>query len=315
MDRIISSQSISYLMSLDNVIGIAYGLGRKNKRRTGEKAILVLVEQKLPEAELKADQIVPKTVEGVATDVVAMGKMGLYRARSHLARSRSMEVSARASRWRPAPPGVSLAHYGVTAGTLGAVVYDNETGTPLLLSNNHVLANATNGMDGRSQKGDPILQPGPEDGGAWEEDMIARLHRCVPLAETGFNVVDAAVAKPLRPRLVVPEILGIGTVRGIVRPQLGMRVRKSGRSSGLTSGMVEAIYGILSIRYDAKRVLIFRDQLILSGMDRPGDSGSLIVNDYNWAVGLLFGGSEIFTFANPIGPVMELLSLCFHYYG
>ncbi len=35
----------------------------------------------------------------------------------------------------PIQPGISVAHRAVTAGTLGAIVYDNKTGEPYMLSN------------------------------------------------------------------------------------------------------------------------------------------------------------------------------------
>ncbi len=310
MDRIINRGTISHLLSLDHVVGIAYGLQRTDGRHTGKRAILVLVEKKVPEVELREGQIVPKIIEGLLSDVIAVGD-GAIRKAGNQTLCDGMAADSRLSRWRPAPGGISIAHYGGTAGTLGAVVYDKETGVPLILSNNHVLANSTNGKDERAQTGDSVLQPAPMDGGVWEQDAIARLFRCVPLNDEGYNVVDAAVAMPVQPGLVTPTILEIGPVRGIVRPQLGMRVRKSGRTSAVTYGIIEGVFAILSIRYDAERVLLFKEQLVISNLDEPGDSGSLILNDYNWAVGLLFGGSDEFTFANPIGPVLSALSVNF----
>ena len=76
-------------------------------------------------------------------------------------------------RFRPnIPAGVSIGHYAVTAGTLGAVVFDNNTGEPLILSNNHVLANSNQGAIG-----DAILQPGTTDHGLRPDDVVAKLHR------------------------------------------------------------------------------------------------------------------------------------------
>jgi hypothetical protein len=77
------------------------------------------------------------------------------------------------------PPGVSIGHYQVTAGTFGALVTDRATGERFILSNNHVLANSND-----SQLGDAILQPGAIDGGLNPGDVVAHLHRVVKLRYT-----------------------------------------------------------------------------------------------------------------------------------
>ncbi len=55
------------IMRLTNVTGI--GIGEKE----GRPVIKVFVSLKLPEAELSQDQIVPRTLEGYATDVEEIG--------------------------------------------------------------------------------------------------------------------------------------------------------------------------------------------------------------------------------------------------
>ncbi len=87
----------------------------------------------------------------------------------------------RLKRARPAQPGMSIGHHKITAGTFGAVVKDKRSGKPLILSNNHVLANISNGSDGKAKKGDIILQPGSYDGGKEDNDAIGYLERFVPI--------------------------------------------------------------------------------------------------------------------------------------
>jgi hypothetical protein len=50
-----------------NVVGVGQG------ERGGKPVIKVLVTRKLPEAELRKEDRVPKTVRGVPTDVVEIG--------------------------------------------------------------------------------------------------------------------------------------------------------------------------------------------------------------------------------------------------
>lgn len=164
------------LLSLPNVVGVGIGYKKTGGRSTDKLSIVVLVEKKVQKQRLSPDQRVPDKIEGVPTDVVESGPLeagcfGLWPRRQQ----------NRLERLRPVRPGVSIGHFRVSAGTLGAVVYDLDSGVPLLLSNNHVLANATDGNDNLSAPGDAVLQPGYMDGGRVPEDTIAVLERFVPL--------------------------------------------------------------------------------------------------------------------------------------
>jgi hypothetical protein len=55
------------LMALPNVTGV--GVGQK----AGKEVITVLVTQKVPESALLPDEVVPKMLDGVETDVVESG--------------------------------------------------------------------------------------------------------------------------------------------------------------------------------------------------------------------------------------------------
>jgi hypothetical protein len=51
-----------------------------------------------------------------------------------------------------------------------------------------------------------------------------------------LNKVDAAIARPLNDQDVRNDILEIGTIKGLVSGELGMAIKKSGRTTGLTTG-------------------------------------------------------------------------------
>ena len=91
---------------------------------------------------------------------------------------------ARRHRRDPVQPGISISHALVSAGTIGAIVFDRTTGAPCILSNWHVLAGSV-----FAQAGDAILQPGRFDSGRRETDTIAHLERMY-LGRRG----DAAIA-------------------------------------------------------------------------------------------------------------------------
>jgi hypothetical protein len=239
-------------------------------------------------------------------------------------------------RHRPAVPGVSCGHIDVTAGTLGCLV---RRGNQLfILSNNHVLADT-----GQGSRGDPILQPARYDGGTLD-DQIATLEEWVPL-QTGVaesdctvanlaatllnlmadasgsstrlhamraqqveNKVDAALARPLAPELVNPEILGIGIPRGVRQGTLGMQVQKSGRTTGVTTGRINQVDVTVNVDYLGQNVL-FTGQFMASGMSSGGDSGSAVLDMDRYVVGLLFAGSPVATLINPIQLVLGALNV------
>jgi len=59
------------LMALPNVVGV--GIGEK----AGKKVIKVFVTTKVPEASLRPEQIIPKTLEGCSTDVEEIGVINI----------------------------------------------------------------------------------------------------------------------------------------------------------------------------------------------------------------------------------------------
>lgn len=292
------------LLSLNHVVGVGYGKKIKNKRKINEDAIVVLVDKKLPVEYLHNKDIVPEKLDHLKTDVQEVGILKLLKV-------------PRSERFRPAPGGVSIGHYKVSAGTLGAVVKDKQTGEPFILSNNHVLANITNGYDGRAKIGDPILQPGSYDNGNEQDDVIGNLVRYIPIKpitdrfNSPTNTVDCALARPLDKKMVENSILGIGKVKGIKEPEIGMRVVKSGRTTGITEGTIQAIDSTISVKLDDEQDAFFSDQVMISPLSEAGDSGSLILDTNQNAVGLLFAGSDKVTVCNKITNVMNELEIEF----
>jgi len=229
-------------------------------------------------------------------------------------------------RARPAEGGYSVGHYQITAGTLGTCVYDilpgGTTGSPpshgvgippqsYILSNNHVLANVN-----AAQIGDPILQPGPYDGGTDPADRIATLTRFVPitlepptLRKLHRNIVDAAIAQGQFHDLD-REIYWIGYVRGWRRKAnipVGTIVQKTGRTTNYTTGRITAINATVDVGYGGGRVARFFDQIVTTNISAGGDSGSLVLSLDNVALGLLFAGSSVATIVNQIENVRSLL--------
>jgi hypothetical protein len=312
------------LLSKRNVVGVGLGFKISQGINTGELGLIVSVTHKVDPSVLAPMDLVPQIVNGVKTDVVETGVL------------RALQLGP-TDRWRPVvPPGVSVGHNRVTAGTFGCLVRRDQA--YFILSNNHVLADIN-----RGRPGDAILQPGVSDGGT-PDDRIATLAGYVPLdfgtspsecsvadwsakllnavagafgsqhklqavKETeGVNRVDAALARPLSPDLVNNEILYIGAPVGVGEATLGVEVQKTGRTTGHTRGVITQIDATLRVNYDGPSAL-FSGQLVTSPMSQPGDSGSAVLDMDKRVVGLLFAGSNAATIVTPIDEVFSALGV------
>lgn len=325
----IKQQHLNHLLKRKNVVGVGIGYKETGGTVTDRLAVVINVAQKVPKAQLAESDKVPPDLDGVETDVVETGRF--------LAGEAVAQAQSTKDRWRPTmPPGVSIGHLEVTAGTLGCLV---RRGSEIfILSNNHVLANVNNG-----QPGDPIIQPGRYDGGSLA-DKVATLaeyialdfggesadctvatgveralnlaaqilgskHRMITYRTSpGENLVDAALARPLNPDQFIPDILKIGRPKGIREAPLDTSVQKTGRTTDHTQGRIVQIDVTTSVDYNG-RMATFTHQLMANGMSAGGDSGSAVLDAEGYLVGLLFAGSSNSTLINPIATVLKMLNV------
>ena len=261
--------------------------------RDGVRYILVKQELPLSEAKEWEDKGVRIIVSGEFEPLIKKGPV---------------EPRERTGRYRPILGGISVGHYSITAGTLGLVLLDRDD-EPVILSNNHVLANSSSVRKDRAKRGDEILQPGKYDGGLRPKDTVAYLKDWVKLDETGINYVDAAIAKVDPSVGYKYEILGLPYPTGFGTAKVNETVRKSGRTSEVTSGPVATDNATVSVNY-GEFVATFTDcYLVINPFGRPGDSGSAVLNSKGELIGLLFAGSMSHTVVCKIGRIKEAFGL------
>jgi hypothetical protein len=306
-DQLLIKQSVeNNLINLNSVSGV--GLGEKwvNGMPTGQTAILVFVQKKYTKgsviSKFSAEELIPTEIDGMPTDIIEVGRIVKQNLRALV---------------RPIKPGYSCGHRQITTGTIGGIFLDADN-EPVILSNNHVLAN-----ENRANLGDPIYQPGPSDTKGdlnfrnWP-DPVAKLPYFATLKK--FNKLvgdnndhDSAIAK-IHPKFIsaglIDQIYPIvnKTFNNFAEATVGTQVQKLGRTTGYTTGRVMATHASFTVGYDFGEAR-FNNCVVLSSMSSGGDSGSIIYDMSMNAVGLLFAGSTKVTVANPIIPVANYYGL------
>jgi hypothetical protein len=208
--------------------------------------------------------------------------------------------------FRPLVGGVSVSAYAgkryIYAGTLGMVTYGSGSAKKIL-SNAHVLAmnpdnNAFLPTDGTT----PIIQPGSLDGGKTLLNRVGALDNYIPIkfSKIGVrvdNYADAAIASiddPNSPTSGV-ELNNDGShyqVSGTTTVAESDQVRKSGRTTGVTTGTVKSTNFAGWVDYGSGKRAYFVDQItVAQPFLEGGDSGSAVDLDGKF-VGLAFAGSS-----------------------
>jgi endonuclease G len=292
---------------------------------TDQVAIRVHVERKIPMAQLPEGDAFndtdrdDETVGDFPVDVIE-ATYGLAAGPVVLDHDNEAAVEAvdRRSVVSPLIGGISCGNPRATAGTLGAIVFDTTTCQPMILSNWHVLVAASAAAVGES-----ITQPGRVDGGLVGANTVATLTRMQLDSR-----MDAAVATLSGARTHSRDMLGLGTIAGTDSAALGMNVVKSGRTTGITRGVVDGVALSTRINYGDPGTVRFSGQIRIvphppwptvdTEVSRGGDSGSVWLNEANnKAIGLHFAGetdpapTNENAICSPIEPIMDELGFSF----
>jgi hypothetical protein len=288
------------LWRLPNVIGVGVGHRERHGESTGEVVLTVAVLRKVPLTDLAPSERVPDTVGRIRTDVIEVGRLW---AQGYAGRRTAQGVDL-------LRPGLSIGHPDGTAGTLGPLV--ERDGRWYWTSCNHVIARAND-----AHVGDPVLQPGPLDGGT-EADRVGTLVDFIPLRwiprsplarlaarlmGAPTNLVDAALFYP-----------DLGHRAATYRKPAGFHdslpgdyVTVCGRTSGEVAGRIRAVVVTVRLEYEGGRSALFRSQALATGITRSGDSGAAVIDEEGRLAGMVIGGSDQATVITPIGHLARAL--------
>jgi len=282
-------------------------VGIAHSEAEGEITVFVENEQ--------TKQRVPRSFEGYAVRTEVTGKIQAFSTQvaeplNGVSPERRHEVS-------PLVGGISLSAYvpkggGIYlyAGTLGMVTYDDK-----ILSNAHVIA-----MNPETHEfldtGTPILQPGSGDGGRLD-DQVGELEAYIPIdfdpgaenyADAAIGSIDEGVDASYGEQF---DEGGNYWVEGWTEVSTGDIVRKSGRTTGVTTGEVYQTNGSVWVEY-GDQVAHFVDQIIVEQVNWSfsghGDSGSAVDKDGEF-VGLVFAGSENHAYINKAEHIINGLGI------
>ncbi|KEI00908.1 trypsin-like peptidase domain-containing protein [Clostridium botulinum] len=273
-----------YFFSKANVIGVGLGYKIRKECCVLQKCITVFVTNKLPSNEIPEQELIPATYRGIPTDVVESGITSTCSLRNKV---------------RPVSGGYSIGIDGLQGGTLGCLV--SQDGIEYGLTCNHVISANDSKLLGK-----PVVQPATQYGGKVPNDTIGIVYRFVKVnTSRDNNLVDAAIIKTNK-ALTSSVITFIGNIKGVNYPQIGEKVKMVGSNSGLKEGTVKTIHTTIKTFFLGEEV-VFKNQIVTSYMSLPGDSGAILLNKNNEALGMLMSDGSRITIYNDIHDVLTEL--------
>lgn len=323
------------LRAIPGVRHVSVGLKRRGGVSSDLMCIRVYVEEKRPLADIPESERIPPVFEGFATDVHPR---------------RTFEFAYDNTRYRPIHGGSLIANnrigndgkggVGIEGGSLGCMAKRGRL--TVLLSCCHVLK--AHGAD----DGDRIYQPAevsfdPPAAQDLPKTLDVDDNRIAKVLDGFMSAdIDAAIARISCSKCCdccgvdyVNEIPGLSR-RGLpdvepddlpasnsivgMRPAVaGTRVFIVGATTGRSEGWIEDVNGDdVTLKFDGVPKT-FTKQIYISARNQlrsfsyPGDSGSVVIDEQNYVVGLLFASSndapEYYTLANHIEHVCSGLKI------
>jgi hypothetical protein len=183
--------------------------------------------------------------------------------------------------------GDSIGHYTGPTGTMTCALRRRD-GATVIMGSSHVLAASNAGKIDV----DPIWHPGLQDGGhAGSRIGILCKYTPISFGKQKANTHDAALCLPDRIENAAPGLRELGKVTGVSNAVLQTNVRKIGRRSGLTHGVILMTTLGIIVQYPNGLEALFEGLFGVVSEKGPfalsGDSGAMVIDESNRAVGMI----------------------------
>ena len=262
-----------------NVVSVGVGLKEISEEITPDLCYRVYVSEKKDPVSLKDHERIPPIIDGFQTDVILYGVI---------------EEIADTTHYRPLKGGIQIKNDSYVdedkrgAGTLGclALYTDEETTDEIVgLTCDHVVFLNNQISEEPSLGSGKIGQP----------QKVVCCCCCVKnivgqvFSSKKDSTIDCAIftlhsdiVSDIKAKGTLREIHEVGSIKGTALPHTGATVKKRGAASGLTRGK------IVDIAFDGQQILVAPAPPSDKFADF-GDSGSIVLDEDNLVIGLLWG--------------------------
>ena len=126
-----------------------------------------------------------------------------------------------------------------------------------------------------------------------------------------FHYVDCAIGKIFDKSIISGLLYGGTVINGVSNAILGENIAKVAFVTGLTKGNITTIGATTETEFKENKVVLFKEQILGELSNSVGDSGSVVVNDNNEIIGLLYAGTDdnSFAYINDINVVLDKLNV------
>lgn len=286
------------LLKLDYVHAVSIGYKEIDGVKTDTLAIVIHTSKKQDEYFIPLNQRIPPSLNGFPTDVVEMPPFDYIPTEFDENEIDSSNIDGK--KYRPVPGGVEIymprteLNGGIcTSGMYAQSIKAGDSASDLyLLTNAHCLREVNQA----------VMQPVSDS----PEELIAFSSRVID-----NDRIDGGIAKMTNYENADPfTIVDLGQISGIFDitiDNLGDKVVKRGRTSGITIGVIDYVFVTI---IDKKDQIVVRGEVPFA---EPGDSGSVVLmyegEHENNVMGLLWGGVLNYAILSPIRAVSEELEI------
>jgi hypothetical protein len=298
------NEAVSRYSKLPHVFAVDIGLKYKNRIRTAQPTIRFHVPSKKNKKDLLKSELLPASIKGVLTDVLEANyqktwQPGYYKL-----------DPARLRKFKVIQPGISIGDDYSSCGTLGLIVRDKDTpGKLFALTAAHVI-------DGET--GEEIYQPAGTDSQSLNNPSFGRILRRDFSQDVGLIQLKTGVKfiqNQYESNVIVAQAAPLSEFTNL--SLINARVFKSGRTTGLTEGIIDGIGRYGDLKYGVSIAPVDMNNPNNIEISYGGDSGAVWYDTRNYGIGVQVIGendphpSKERAIAVALPAVMHILNIDF----